>query len=100
MIDLAINGVGAIDEPTFRQNQVLVDATAFRVMPIGESVSALPEVLMRRHPSLPWARMIGMRHRLAHDYDGLDPACSGELFTIICEIYAWPAIASSPQTRT
>ena len=53
---------------------MLVDATAFRVMHIGESVSALPESVTSRYPSLPWGRMVGMRHRLAHDYDGLDPA--------------------------
>ena len=25
-----------------------------------------------RHPAIPWARMIGMRNRVAHGYDAVD----------------------------
>ena len=74
LIDLAMSGVGEIDESRFRQDRLLVDATAFRVLHIGESVSALPAAVVNRHPLLPWQRIVGMRNRLAHDYDGLDPA--------------------------
>ncbi len=74
LIDLAVASVGSTDEASFRQDRLLIDATAYRVLHIGEAVSALPETFKSRHPFLPWRRMIGMRHRLAHDYDGIDPA--------------------------
>lgn len=43
------------------------------VLKLGEAVRRLPEAFLADHCSDPaWRRAIGMRHRLAHDYDAVD----------------------------
>lgn len=43
------------------------------VLKLGEAVRRLPEAFLADHRSDPaWRRAIGMRHRLAHDYDAVD----------------------------
>lgn len=43
------------------------------VRKLGEAVRRLPEAFLADHRSDPaWRRAIGMRHRLAHDYDAVD----------------------------
>lgn len=43
------------------------------VLKLGEAVRRLPDSFLAEHQSDPaWRRAIGMRHRLAHDYDAVD----------------------------
>lgn len=43
------------------------------VLKLGEAVRRLPEAFLADHQTDPeWRRAIGMRHRLAHDYDAVD----------------------------
>lgn len=43
------------------------------VLKLGEAVRRLPDAFLADHRSDPaWRRAIGMRHRLAHDYDAVD----------------------------
>ncbi|MDO5627535.1 MAG: DUF86 domain-containing protein [Mobilicoccus sp.] len=43
------------------------------VLKMGEAVRRLPEqFLAEQQPDPAWRRAIGMRHRLAHDYDAVD----------------------------
>ena len=39
---------------------------------VGEVARALPESVRARAPEVPWAKIIGMRHILVHDYFGID----------------------------
>jgi uncharacterized protein with HEPN domain len=39
---------------------------------IGEAGRRVPEETRGRLRGVPWAQMIGMRNRLAHEYDGID----------------------------
>jgi uncharacterized protein with HEPN domain len=39
---------------------------------IGEASRSLPSSLKDSHPEIPWAKIIGMRHILVHDYFGID----------------------------
>ena len=39
---------------------------------IGEAARALSEDFRSRHPDIPWAQIVGMRHILVHDYFGID----------------------------
>ena len=41
---------------------------------IGEAARALPEAVRAQAPAVPWAKIIGMRHILVHDYFGIDTA--------------------------
>lgn len=43
------------------------------VLKLGEAVRRLPDAFLSDHRQDPaWRRAIGMRHRLAHDYDAVD----------------------------
>lgn len=43
------------------------------VLKLGEAVRRLPEAFLAERQADPaWRRAIGMRHRLAHDYDAVD----------------------------
>ncbi len=44
------------------------DATAYRLLAIGEAAKALSEELKARHPQIPWREILGMRNILAHEY--------------------------------
>ncbi|MBD5128956.1 MAG: DUF86 domain-containing protein [Ruminococcaceae bacterium] len=46
---------------------------------IGEQVYQLSGELKARYPELPWSKVSGLRHRLIHDYDGVN-------WTIIVEV--------------
>lgn len=40
---------------------------------IGEAASRLSPDLTSAHPEVPWRQIIGMRHRVVHDYFAIDP---------------------------
>ena len=40
---------------------------------LGEGASRLSADFRAGHPEFPWAEMIGMRNRIVHGYDDLDP---------------------------
>lgn len=39
---------------------------------LGEAAGRVPIEMQQRHPSIPWAHIIGMRNRLIHGYDRVD----------------------------
>ncbi|MBI4419405.1 MAG: DUF86 domain-containing protein [Gemmatimonadetes bacterium] len=40
---------------------------------LGEAASRTSAAFRDAHPELPWAQMVGMRNRIVHGYDHLDP---------------------------
>lgn len=40
---------------------------------IGEAARRTPDAVRSKYPQVPWTQMIGMRNRLAHEYDGIGP---------------------------
>lgn len=46
---------------------------------IGEQTNRLSRQLTEQHPEIPWAEISGLRHRLAHDYEGTN-------WTMIAEV--------------
>ena len=43
-------------------------ALTYLVQSVGEAASRVPLPLREEHPEIDWARMVGMRHRIVHDY--------------------------------
>lgn len=74
LIDRIVVDVRHCDRPTFESDRLLIDATAFRLMHVGENTKALGPAVRHRHGALPWRDMAAVRNLLAHDYDGIDPA--------------------------
>lgn len=59
-------------KPAFDNNRVLQLAVEKLVQNIGEAASYLTDQFKSERDHIPWAKMIGMRHRIVHDYDAVD----------------------------
>lgn len=60
--------IGGLSRERFEAEMLRRDATAFRLLAIGESARMLSPKVTDRLPDIDWRGMISLRHRLAHDY--------------------------------
>jgi uncharacterized protein with HEPN domain len=49
---------------------------------IGEAGSKVSAELKERHAEVPWQRVSGVRHRIVHDYSGLDYELLWQVVTV------------------
>lgn len=57
----------------FQANSMLIDATVFNLMQIGElAKSALSDETKAQITSIPWKQIYGMRNRIVHGYSGVN----------------------------
>ncbi|HET8997423.1 MAG TPA: HepT-like ribonuclease domain-containing protein [Acetobacteraceae bacterium] len=57
-----------LSEAEFLGNVDLEDATAYRLLAIGEAAKGLDDATRARHPDIPWNQVVAMRNILAHEY--------------------------------
>jgi uncharacterized protein with HEPN domain len=57
----------------FAADDVLQLAVLHLIQRLGEGASRLSADFRTGHPEFPWGEMIGMRNRIVHGYDDLDP---------------------------
>ena len=48
---------------------------------IGEAASRVSQTFQGRHPEIPWKLIIGLRNRLIHGYDTIDPDITWQILT-------------------
>jgi uncharacterized protein with HEPN domain len=48
------------------------DAVLRQLTIVGEAASKLSAQFRSAHPEIPWARIVGFRHRVVHDYFGFN----------------------------
>ncbi len=64
-------------------NESLVHAAVERqVYIIGEAARQLSPAFKARHPSIPWAKIVGARNVLAHDYTRVNHSIMWETATV------------------
>ena len=66
-----------IHEKKLSKEQLLTDeyvqwAMTTPLYNIGEQVYQLSDEIKKAHPEIPWRMVSGLRHRLVHDYDGVN----------------------------
>ncbi|GMV99576.1 MAG: hypothetical protein AMXMBFR84_07150 [Candidatus Hydrogenedentota bacterium] len=64
--------VDGLTRAEFDANVDLRDALAYRIQNIGEAASRLSTAFRETHPNVPWKKIVGMRHRIVHDYLSVD----------------------------
>lgn len=57
----------------FESDEIGQLALLHLIQRLGEGASRLSADFRAAHPEFPWAEMIGMRNRIVHGYDDLDP---------------------------
>ncbi len=58
--------------PDFDQDENLRMALAHLIQVIGEAARRVGEPFQQNHPTVPWQQIIGMRHKVVHDYLHVD----------------------------
>jgi uncharacterized protein with HEPN domain len=64
--------LGVFSFEAFSQNDMLISAVTRELEIIGEAAGKVSQETKNKHPELPWPEMIGMRHKLIHDYFNVD----------------------------
>ena len=64
--------VAGIDFDRFSSNEMIQDAVIRNMTIIGEAVTKLSDDLKLKHSDIEWHAIAGMRHRLVHDYNGVN----------------------------
>jgi uncharacterized protein with HEPN domain len=64
---------------TFFTDRKTVDSVVRNLEVIGEATNRLPEDFRDQNPTIPWRRIIGLRHRIVHEYFDVDLALVWEI---------------------
>ena len=75
MLDMAKKAVSKtanLPRDAYDANENLRLALIHLVQVIGEAGRRVSQEFAESHPEIPWAEIIGMRHKVVHDYLGVD----------------------------
>lgn len=56
----------------FLSDPLLQSATLHVLQVVGEAASKVSAEFRRDHPEIPWDKIVGLRHRLVHDYPRIE----------------------------
>ena len=68
-VNRALEFTEGFDADAFHADKRTRWAVYSQIVIIGEAAGRISREFQRDHPDIPWADMIGMRHRLVHGYD-------------------------------
>jgi uncharacterized protein with HEPN domain len=75
MLDMARKAVGKTNQlsrHTYDADENLRLALTHLVQIIGEASRHVSRDFIAQHPEIPWTEIVGMRHKVVHDYLGVD----------------------------
>ena len=61
-----------IEKDAFDKDEKLQLAVVHLIQVIGEAARRVSPECQVEHPDIPWSAIVGMRHKVVHDYMGLD----------------------------
>jgi uncharacterized protein with HEPN domain len=56
----------------FAADKKTINAVIRSLEVLGEATKGIPATFRKKHPDIPWSKMVGMRDVLIHDYMGVD----------------------------
>lgn len=57
---------------SFSKDEKSTDAVVRNLEIIGEATGRLPDEFKQKHSGISWNQIVGLRHRIVHDYFGID----------------------------
>ena len=76
------NYIQGVSKDAFINNSMMFNATLHQLEIIGEAANGLSESFLMEHPEVPWARIIGLRNLIVHEYFGVDDQTIWSIVTI------------------
>ena len=64
--------VAGVSETDFLKDQKTQDSVIRRLEIIGEATTNISEEFKKKHPQVPWGKIIGTRNVLIHEYFGVE----------------------------
>ena len=64
--------ISGVDRTGFLENELVQDAVIRQLEILGEAAGRISKDTCARFPQIPWPKITGLRHRLIHDYLGVD----------------------------
>jgi uncharacterized protein with HEPN domain len=64
--------VAGVSRQQFLADRKLQSAVCLKLEIVGEAARAVTAEFRRGHPGIPWADIVGLRHRIVHEYFRLD----------------------------
>jgi uncharacterized protein with HEPN domain len=71
MLDLS-RKVAGVRREKFNEDENLRLALAHLLQTIGEAARRVSREFQEAHPEIPWSGIVGMRHKVVHDYMDVD----------------------------
>lgn len=68
LIDRIERQTAGLTREAFLEDADVQDATAYRILAVGEAAKGLCDQLKARHLHVPWRQILGLRNILAHEY--------------------------------
>jgi uncharacterized protein with HEPN domain len=69
---MAIDMASGVSKTDYEHNVTLRFALVHAIQIIGEAARRVSEVTRAKHPDIEWPLIVGMRHKVVHDYLDVD----------------------------
>ena len=70
---LVLEFTAGLNQVEFMGDRKTQSAVLYQIAIIGEAVKRLSQDFRSQHPQIAWTAMAGMRDKLIHDYEAVDP---------------------------
>jgi uncharacterized protein with HEPN domain len=72
LLERLIRDTQSLSYENFVADPLLLDASAMKLIAVGEQVNRVSDETLEKYPHIPWRAIRGLRNRFAHDYFAID----------------------------
>lgn len=80
-VNLIIKYTKGLSYEEFVSDEMLIDASMFRLVQIAENIKWLSDEYKKSHSTIPWGLIVGFRNGIVHDYGKTDYAIVYEIIS-------------------